>query len=1619
MGHIDFLGTDLGITSPVSSDFDNLLQFPLFGQAMVVAYNLPIAASDTFLVLDRSTLGAIWAGAITTWDDQRIKDLNPPAVAAILPAANIALGYTSSNQVSFAQVFKVAMSSFSDTFRTALAAANDSFARMPPALAGHAFEAVRQNTTYGMTFVRQAMSVAAGLSWANMVNKAGKTVEPSVSTVQAAMSQFARNFSAGDLTIDIVDAPGDESWPLSYHTFLAFNRSVTALDCTNIQELTRFIAWALTNEEASTLAITSGGVPIDVSLRKYIIDRFNDFECNGEKVASTSYLIGTGPPLPLYSAWTVAFSTAQATFKYFSSTSLQAKEQLIAFGEQFGTTSTGLEARWYEAIDDVALLPATIYAVVPGYNLRELSGLELFGPREITMWDDARIKALNTPEVAAALPAQAIHVVVQSVETAITQLFTTMLSAVMPKFAVQVGAGPLVTSPVQSYNTTTAVNSNDALPRVLADTDYGFAFVTLYDATLFRVLQHANLRRSDGVIVRANQTSIQNAVKHYFAENPNPDYGEIILSGGSDSWPLATFGSFIYHNRRMQDCAKSRALASFFSWTQTSTESQHIAQRQGFILASSDKSLQRRMLNQLQNFTCGGVAVSELYGCINDGELCSGAGVCANNAGREGQYCESVASSSSDRSVTVILATIFPVGLVVLGVGACLAVMIIALARCKKKKSDDWEISYDELEVGRQLGAGGFGVIHKAVWKGTEVAVKVMASAKVTKDMKKDFHDEVRVMTSLRHPNVVLFMAACTRPPKMCIVMEYMALGSLYDLLHNDLIAEIPFNLKAKMGYHAARGMHFLHSSGIVHRDLTSLNLLLDHKWNVKVSDFGLTKFKEDVRQGGKYKDNAIVGSLHWTAPEVLNESVSAGQDFLLADVYSFGIILWELLSREQPYAGMSPVAVAVAVMRDGIRPQMPATPGLCPLEFAELITSCWHADPTVRPTFLEIMTRLAAMHTGADLSSGVTTSLTSKTSTTSSFSSVPPGVLTSARSRDTSWSLPSTNDSSASVSASSASKDLVSTQMATGGGTVRPPRGDIAVVFTDITRAASLWEFNAWAMRDATLLHNETLRAVLKRQNRGYEVVFAGDRSGCSGEGSFCMAFQHASDALAWCCGAQLALLGVAWPEELLAHPGAAEEWGDTDDRVVHKGLRVRMGVDFGPVRVVRDPTTGRVEYRGPVVDTAARITTMAHGGQIIMSLAACEQLHDTPVAAAGPATSPLHEAPGTSAQGPVVGLGRFAVPDVSPGGLTLYEMKIAGLEGRFFGGVADQDVEGDGDESDAGDGEFYLSRSAFYDDSDHRGRMPSLGGGSKVVQTVLGEGTQHHEDLFLASANLCRWIIDYGEIQVGEQVGLGSYGLVHRGRWRGVEVAVKRFITQKLDERRMLEFRAEMAFLSELHHPNIVLFIGACVKRPNLCIVTEFVQRGSLRDLLANTAVKLTWRLKLRLLRSAALGVHYLHALQPVIVHRDLKPSNLLVDESWNVKVADFGFARIKEENATMTRCGTPCWTAPEVIRGDKYDERADVFSFGVVMWQVLTRREPYAGRNFMNVSLDVLEGKRPQLPADCPAELRKVMKKCWHAAADRRPTMERVLAFLDQELAGKGEDGDSMFSSGRSLV
>jgi hypothetical protein len=167
--------------------------------------------------------------------------------------------------------------------------------------------------------------------------------------------------------------------------------------------------------------------------------------------------------------------------------------------------------------------------------------------------------------------------------------------------------------------------------------------------------------------------------------------------------------------------------------------------------------------------------------------------------------------------------------------------------------------------------------------------------------------------------------------------------------------------------------------------------------------------------------------------------------------------------------------------------------------------------------------------------------------------------------------------------------------------------------------------------MRDATLLHNELVRRLVKKHG-GYEVAFLRDRN--SGEGSFCLAFSDINCALDWCGDTQRELLDVEWPAALLEHPCAAEEWGDTDDRyrpipgflyisvdvgltfggclgrVMFKGLRVRMGVHVGTPKMVRDAMTRRVEYVGPVVNAAARITALAHGGQVLVSEAAHDKL-------------------------------------------------------------------------------------------------------------------------------------------------------------------------------------------------------------------------------------------------------------------------------------------------------------------------------------------------------------------------------------------------------------------------
>jgi len=254
--------------------------------------------------------------------------------------------------------------------------------------------------------------------------------------------------------------------------------------------------------------------------------------------------------------------------------------------------------------------------------------------------------------------------------------------------------------------------------------------------------------------------------------------------------------------------------------------------------------------------------------------------------------------------------------------------------------------------------------------------------------------------------------------------------------------------------------------------------------------------------------------------------------------------------------------------------------------------------------------------------------------------------------------------------------------------------------------------------------------------------------------------------------------------------------------------------------------------------------------------------------------------------------------------------------------------------------------------------------------------------------------------EVKIGPRIGKGNFGEVYKSYWRGAEIAVKKLPAHNMTDTLLKEFHREVALMRALRHPNVLQFLGSCTIPPDICICTEYMPRGSLYRILHDPTLLLPWGLVRRMAVDAARGCLYLHSSDPVIVHRDLKSHNLLVDENWKVKVCDFGLSTIVEQAShTMTACGTPCWTAPEVLRNQRYSEKADVYSFGIVLWEAATRDDPYAGMPPFQVIFQVgREGMRPPVPKTAPPDYIKLMTDCWAENPNARPSMREVLARLE---------------------
>jgi serine/threonine protein kinase len=259
-----------------------------------------------------------------------------------------------------------------------------------------------------------------------------------------------------------------------------------------------------------------------------------------------------------------------------------------------------------------------------------------------------------------------------------------------------------------------------------------------------------------------------------------------------------------------------------------------------------------------------------------------------------------------------------------------------------------WNIDFSELTVGTRVGIGFFGEVFRGIWNGTDVAIKVFLEQDLTAENMEDFCNEISILSRLRHPNVILFLGACTKPPRLSMVTEYMEMGSLYYLIHlSGQKKKLSLRRRLKMLRDICKGLMCIHRMKIVHRDLKSANCLVNKHWTVKICDLGLSRIMLDP----PIRDSSSAGTPEWMAPELIRNEPFDEK----CDIFSFGVMMWELWTLNRPWEGVPPERVVYSVAHEGSRLEIPEGP------LGSLISDCW-AESHERPSCDEILSRLVDM---------------------------------------------------------------------------------------------------------------------------------------------------------------------------------------------------------------------------------------------------------------------------------------------------------------------------------------------------------------------------------------------------------------------------------------------------------------------------------------------------------------------------------------------------------------------------------------------------------------------------------------------------------------------------------
>ncbi|KAH3768100.1 serine/threonine-protein kinase STY17 [Pelomyxa schiedti] len=284
---------------------------------------------------------------------------------------------------------------------------------------------------------------------------------------------------------------------------------------------------------------------------------------------------------------------------------------------------------------------------------------------------------------------------------------------------------------------------------------------------------------------------------------------------------------------------------------------------------------------------------------------------------------------------------------------------VFQVANCLKLKVNleaelSTRIDYTELEWGDWIGEGTFSDVWRGVWRGADVAIKVLKNQHhFLNELAEDFSHEVDLMSKLRSPYVLSCLGAVLIPGKLCLVTEFLPMGSLTDVLKKGPLS---YYVKLRMALDCARGMVYLHNSNVVHLDLKTDNILvvsLSSKSPVicKIADFGASQTAASFA----CLLSCCTGTLSYMAPEVIARNHLSSK----ADVYSFGIILWQIFTRTSPFSSIESAFALMEYVSFGKRMEIPTQ---MPEDYTTMVVQCWDQDPALRPTFNNILPVLSTM---------------------------------------------------------------------------------------------------------------------------------------------------------------------------------------------------------------------------------------------------------------------------------------------------------------------------------------------------------------------------------------------------------------------------------------------------------------------------------------------------------------------------------------------------------------------------------------------------------------------------------------------------------------------------------